>query len=60
MSYTIKVNGRLHEAEVDGDMPLHRAVREGRSEIVSLLLEYGSGKEHKNLEGLTPRQLADK
>jgi len=46
--------------DFDGDMPLHRAVREGRSEIVSLLLEYGSGKEHKNLEGLTPRQLADK
>ena len=35
-------------------------MREGHSEIVTLLLEYGAAKDHKNLEGLTPTQLADK
>ena len=46
--------------DFDGDMPLHRAVREGKTDIVSLLLEHGAVKDHKNLEGLTPIQLADR
>ena len=46
--------------DFDGDMVLHRAVREGHSEVVSLLLEYGAGKDHKNLEGFTPVELAQR
>eukprot|EP00960_Hanusia_phi_P050612 760327-Hanusia_phi.AAC.4 len=35
-------------------------VREGHADVVRLLLEYGATKNHKNLEGLTVTQLADR
>jgi len=46
--------------DFDGDTALHRAVREGNADIVILLLSYGAKKSHKNLEGLTVIQLADR
>jgi ankyrin repeat protein len=46
--------------DYDGDTPLHRAVREGHARIVSLLVEHGATTGHKNLEGLTSPQIADR
>eukprot|EP00284_Hemiselmis_tepida_P006946 CAMPEP_0174939348 /NCGR_PEP_ID=MMETSP1355-20121228/66289_1 /TAXON_ID=464990 /ORGANISM="Hemiselmis tepida, Strain CCMP443" /LENGTH=344 /DNA_ID=CAMNT_0016186359 /DNA_START=18 /DNA_END=1048 /DNA_ORIENTATION=+ len=46
--------------EFDGDTPLHRAVREGHAKIVTLLIDHGAVVGHKNLEGLTAAQIAEK
>lgn len=46
--------------DYDGDTPMHRAVREGHARIVSLLVEHGATTGHKNLEGLTSPQIADR
>lgn len=44
--------------DFDGDTALHRAVREGHVGVVTLLLNFGARKDLKNLEGLTPPQVA--
>ena len=47
-----------NEADENGDIPLHRAVMQGWTDGVKLLVAAGSNMERKNKAGVSPKQLA--
>ncbi|KAL5197262.1 hypothetical protein ABZP36_000774 [Zizania latifolia] len=44
----------------DGTTPLHRAVLDGNVKMAKLLLEHGADADREDVNGLTPRAVADK
>jgi len=45
--------------DLDGDTPLHRAVKEGHAPMVRVLVQHGARLDIRNNDNLTPAMLAD-